>query len=546
MSLRGLWPLVRVTPMVIGLYSITSVIAVLGTFGRSGPSVHSLLGVATAVTVVAAVVAVSVEPLLRRLGLRQSLAFLLTAALAGLMRGLALNQGLQVIGVDSQVPEWSRVLNSIVSVMVWMTIVALFDASREQYRRRYAALMLQAMQATAALDSGLDEHPDVVRLKRTITQALEGDSQATMPTADIESARIAAALRLEIESSLRPLSHRIWFSAQEEEPRARVGQLIRDALEGLTVPIASVVGVWFLGGLGGAASLFGFARGMASVVISTGILLLCLWGARMVVRRRRALQGAILLVLCSVLPIVATDQLLKWLGYATVLSTPIVIFLIVALATLILGGAAIALAAADRRVILSFVESRVNAFATNAREGLRGAPTELSSFLHNSLQAELHGLALQLDSASRLGDAAQARAALERLGALANRSLSEDFRSFRESPRLRLDRISEAWSGIADLGIHVSDAIEATDPRLAIAVRATEELIANAVRHGGATQVAVRFEMTDEGDLAVDLESDGVLVMGSPGMGEGWLSAVSQSPVVMSGTARGSAVHLVI
>ncbi|MEY4137009.1 MAG: hypothetical protein RL205_1137 [Actinomycetota bacterium] len=541
MNVRGLLPLLRITPLVLGLYSITSVIAILGTLGSLHAGFMPLFLVSLAVTLVADVVALAVDRILSSRRLTSPATFFIAVVTAGLVRGVALMIGLNLIGAGPSGPGGMRVLNSVTSITVWMTLIGLFDASRELYRRRYVALLAQASTAAPMVDPGFDQHPDMLRLKSTLSSFTESSSPSAA-----HSDQIASAIRAEIEHSLRPLSHRIWFSSELAEPRARVGQLIHDALLSLPVPILPVIAVWLACGIAGAVSLFGFARGTLSLAISTLMLLVCLVLGRLVMRAQRRFLGPILLVACSVIPVVLTDLVIQVMGYPALMSSPVTVFLIIALGALILGGSAISLAGADRAVILALVERRVIEMRGVSGEGLQGSPSELAAFIHNSLQAELHGLALQLDSASRLRDDDQARQALERLGALANRSLSEDFRTFRESPLDRLSRVTEAWAGIAQLDVVVADGVARDDPRLSTGVRALEELIANAIRHGGARSVSAGIAISATGNLVVSLESDGLLTEALPGMGEGWLAAVSQSPVVLSGSARGSSVRLEI
>lgn len=541
MSIRGLFPLLRVTPLVLGLYSITSIVAVLGSFGSRHASLMPLLLLSLAVTGVADLVALTVQRLLSATRITAPAAFFIAVVSAGVVRGVALQIGLDFTGVGSPVPGGVRILNSVISIVVWMSLIGLFDASREQYRRRYAALMAQASSATSTIDPGFDRHPDMLRLKSTLARFA-----ATPEPPLSQSDHVAAAIRAQIETSLRPLSHRIWFSGEQAEPRARVSQLIRDAVVTLPIPIAPVTLAWLVGGIAGATSLFGLERGLLSIAISTMILLVCLVLGRRVMRAGRPYVGPLVLVACSVIPVILTDIAIQCFGYPALLGSPVTVFLIVALGTLILGGSAISLAAADRAVILALVESRVTEMSSASREGLHGNSRELSAFIHNSLQAELHGLALQLDAASRLGDDEQARRALERLGALANRSLSEDFRSFRESPLDRLARITEGWSGIAHIEVLISARVAAEDPRLPTAVRAIEELVANSIRHGQARSVIIRLEIPPTGNLQLDLESDGLLADSIPGMGEGWLASVSQSPVKLNGTDHGTSIQLEI
>lgn len=541
MSVRRLVPLLRVTTVTTVFYGATSIIAILGSFASPGIRPLELLALALIPTVVACLAAQSLEWILQGWRIREPYAFFAAVMLSGVLRGVTLLQGLALLGIDDNVPGGTRILNSVVSIVVWMTIIGFLDASREQYRRRYNALVRQAASAAADIDPGLDNHPDLIRLK----SVLSGFAMPSDPkVASLEA--VAAAIRGEIETSLRPLSHRIWFSSGDPEPHARISRLLRDALLRMPVPVGAITIAWLVTGFVGAASLFGIARGSLSVVISSILLLLALQLTRGVMRSARAFFGPVLFVMSAVLPVVGTDLVLAQLGYDSMLGSVQSVFVIFALGGLILCSTAISLAASDRAVILDLVELRVAELESEAREGLRGEPGELSAFLHNSLQAELHGLALQLDEASRLSDERQAREALERLGALANRSMSEEFRSFRESPLQRLERVQDAWAGIADLQVEVSDAVDPVDVRLAFAVRAIEEVVANAIRHGGARSARASVVESASGNLLIEIESDGSLSSASLGMGENWLASVTQAPVVLRESTIGSSVRLEI
>lgn len=532
MRLRDLVDALRVTPPVALLYGLTSVIAVVGSFSRDDIAPLPLFALALVVSAIAVVTALVADAGVVRVRMPAPMGFLLAVVLAGIIRALALDAGLRLLGVTDRPGAGALLLTSVVSILVWMSLIGLFESSRSLYRRRYAALVIQASAAVAALDPGLDEHPDVVRLKST----LSAFGSTANPT------DMASTIRREIEESLRPLGHRIWFSGQDAQPHARLGGLLRDALVAFPVPIAPLTTVWFVGGISGGVAMFGVTRGLLSAVLSSAFLVLALLVVRTFVRPTRPLTGVAGLLISSIAPIVLTDLTLHAFGFPATAGSLVSVFLILALGTMILGSAAVSLAASDRQVILRLVESRVADLEAQAHEGLRGTPTELAGFLHNSLQSELHGLALQLDEAGRLGDDAQARAALERVGAVAQRSLSEDFKSFRESPLQRLDRLSDAWEGIAVIDVQVECGPE--DPRLSLAVRAVEELVANAIRHGSARRIQVQVRETVDRGLSVEIRSDGELSRATSGVGQGWLSSISQSGLEYCEDARGSGVRL--
>lgn len=521
-------------------YGATSIIAILGSFGGRGIQPLGLLALAVIPTVVACLAAQSTEWILQGWAVREPYAFFAAVVLAGVLRGVTLLQGISILGMDDAVPGGTRILNSVVSIVVWMTIIGFLDASREQYRRRYNALVRQAVAATD-VDPGLDDHPDLMRLKSLLAGfAIPSDPRP------VSLEWVASAIRSEIETSLRPLSHRIWFSSSDPEPRARISRLLEDALLRMPVPVGAITVAWLVTGFAGAASLFGIARGSLSIVISSVFLSLALVITRGLMRSARTFWGPVLFVLSAVLPVVGTDIVLARLGYESMLGSVESLFVILALGGLILCSTAISLAAADRAVILDLVARRVAELESDAREGLIGEPGELSAFLHNSLQSELHGLALQLDASSRTGDEQQAREALERLGALANRSMSEEFLSFRELPLQRLERVQDAWEGIAELHVEVSDAVDPVDARLAFAVRAIEEVVANAIRHGGARCAKASVDESASGNLLIEIESDGSLSSDSLGMGDDWLASVTQAPVELRESATGSSVRLEI
>jgi hypothetical protein len=140
------------------------------------------------------------------------------------------------------------------------------------------------------------------------------------------------------------------------------------------------------------------------------------------------------------------------------------------------------------------------------------------------LQSELTGIAYQLEHSAQNLDSPQSRQSLEQLGALISRSMSQDFANFTETPLRRVERVVDAWGGIANISVLVDEQIEDSDPRLVIAVQIIEEGITNAVRHSGATDIQAELKESDE-IITVTLTSNGLeQVRSVGGVGTKWLS----------------------
>lgn len=510
----------------IALYALTSLVAVLSTaqlaFGNR-------LAVAIITTLAAVAVASTLRGFVRGLG-----ALVLVSIAVGAVRGAVLVTVLSWFG-EAERPDLMRVLNSTISAVIWLTAIALAFAGRDDYRQRYAAAVRQV--ATARAVEGIDALPEVIELKSALGTAVVSTGSA--PTqGDLREA--AAVLRGEIEDRVRPLSHRIWFSAGSLQPHARIGRLVRDAVFAFTVPIWPVAMVWVLSSFIGAPVIYGSTQGFVSAAACGVLLLMFLLIARRVRSRTRdEWIGAALIVLCSVAPVLGTVCIARALGFVELGSSAMATFLLVpvAIGALLVAGASIVLANADRVQILHIVENR--------RRAQDPWPSrEVSSYLHNSLQSELAGLALQLDRAEP--GSPEAQAAVERLAALASRSIADDFRAQRDTPLERLAAGAAAWRGLAAVHLDVDDSVTASDERLPVIVQAVEEITSNAIRHGGARTVRIRVT-SDDVHLQIEVLSDGRYAPSAgTGIGERWLASVASMPMSIRPSADGTLVRLVL
>lgn len=532
----------RPSALVLGVYGVSSIVGAVIVFDR-GVSGTVLAGRAALAATAAALAVVLIGTRLVTLGRRIAAPgawFLAIALAAGAVRAVVL-LGLSSSWIALSAQEVATILaSSCLSAVVWLGLPGMLVAGQDRYRAHYRALVAGRRAAADVRNDDWDGHPEVSRLKSAIRLATPPADAQPSPE---ELARASAAIRAQIEETLRPLSHRLWFGAHGEEPHVRWSQVIRDAVSSCTVPVVPVTLLWLGAAVFGGSPLLGASRGLASAVISTLLLLACLALATRVLQRHPGLlRGLLALAMLAVVPIMGTDAILRAAGVPSMLtwSSGLGPLLVLALGSLLLLSAAVSLAWADRRTVLDVV----------AHQRMGGqvpavAPAHVSEYLHNTLQSQLTGLAMQLDAAAAQQDAAQARTALERIHALINRSIAEEMATATERPAERAGRVAMAWQGICSVDVRIDPGVTPGRP-LADAISAAEELIANAVRHGRATQVRI-LVAPDPAGIALTCWSNSQAALGSgPGLGTQLLASVAAAGVDVVASSGGTTVRLVL
>jgi len=511
-ALVRLW---RVSPQMIAAYAVVSMVGGFIALDPDRSGWLSVLVSSSAATVAAIALLLTGIVLVRVLrgSWRVGLWFLPIAVIVGVARAWVLAIVAEASGSPVGGGAGGIAASSAFSAVIWLSLVGLLVAGQDAYRERYRSLV----RGTAGRDDieDLDAHPSVTRMRTSLSAALE--AAAAEPTPQ-QWAQASSAIRHEIDTTLRPLSHRLWFGGADEEPHARWPRVVRDAIAGFRVPVLAAAALWLVGSLIGGAALLGWRAGWLAAVVSTVVLVAALGIARRLLAGRESLAwGSLAVAVVSALPIVLTDAGMRAVGITAAQPGQRTVgpLLWLTLAGLLVLVCSVSLAASDRREVLAVA-------ARGSRE------TRVSSYLHNGLQSELTGMAMQLEGAARADDPDVARDALERVQSLLSRSLSEDLAAFHEEPIARADRVAQAWAGICAVTFTLPAGVR-SDPLLPEAVTAAEELIANAVRHTGATRIEVRVDDCAPGGLLVVCRSDtpGGAASGS-GLGSHLLASVSE------------------
>lgn len=463
--------------------------------------------------------------------LKRAISYLVFVSLVGALRGAALFYLTDLFDIADSVSLWLRILNSTIFTLFWLSaITALVALTREgafRYEQHFTQKAIEASKEIHASPEELAKQIDSM----TGVRLLQGNLQRILQTLDRSEYReqellvAASRIKAEVEGSLRPLSHKIWFSETLGRPRFRGLGLLGEALESPRFsPIISAVVFWLWFAFGSAAFMsptsliFGATVSAASIYLITRVTIALTKGMKL-----HPAMGMLLLACMAGLSYttLAVGLALVFPG-AFGVNTEIrgLIFSLGALLVLIVTSVFLTM-----RENFRLLEELVDSAATLASERLS---SEFASYLHNTLQSELTNLAMTLErAAEKTGEYdVQLR---ERLEQLTTRSIGSDFTSRSIEPGDRLLRVIQAWSGIIEVRFDTRDLASISESQMAFFAELVEESISNAVRHAGAHWIEINCRQTDDGTEVLITNPAASSSKESKSLGTSWLESNSKA-----------------
>ena len=335
----------------------------------------------------------------------------------------------------------------------------------------------------------------------------------------------ASRIKAEVEGSLRPLSHKIWFSETLTRPRFRGVGVLRESLETPRFsPLTSAVVFWFWFAFGSAALMSCWGLMVGALISAVSIFLLTSWASKLTLGKKFHPVIGMLLLGC-----------ISSLSYATLvigmaISFPgefggntesrDLIFPLGALLVLIVTSVFMAM-----RENFKLLEELVDSAATLTSKRLSA---EFASYLHNTLQSELTNLALTLERAAEKTEGYD-QELRERLEQISNRSIGSDFASRSNNPQERLLKVIQAWSGIIEVRFDPRDLAAIDESQLAFFAELIEESISNAVRHAGAQWMEIRCALTSAGAEVRITNPSAKSTVESKSLGTSWLTSKAKN-----------------
>jgi signal transduction histidine kinase len=452
---------------------------------------------------------------------RSVIASVISISLIGAGRG-ALTYFLAIeLGVNSEVSLAYRVFNSCVTTLTWVLFICYLSNGRRNYKEKYRLLFIQSLITQTAKETGLELTNQLQYVEKSLKKInlLSLDTPITPERLN----QAAAAVKLQIDELIRPLSQRLWVPSSQDYPRIKPFRLIGDAVLNLNYPyfpVAVVIGTLNFVNYN---SLMTPAQAIYRVAIELVVITIIFLAFAHLPAKSQSVRLAISLthlVALASLPAIVGDLFLADELLQSEASVTLLIYLGTPL--IALSFSMIKLIESDRKTLIELIALPLASEYTYHR-------SQVASYLHNSLQSDLLAMSKKLQDAANSSDINAHRESLEQLAALLNRSITQEFESFYESPSDRLAKLVDSWSGIIEIKIHNSKVLLTDVSKSMIAIRVIEELASNAAKHSQATELEVFSTISDDLlNLTVTADSDFEEISQS-GYGTELLTAVTKS-----------------
>jgi hypothetical protein len=77
----------------------------------------------------------------------------------GIVRGIAINVGFDILGIEPQVSALYKVFNSAISLPLWFIGIAVFVESRRQFQKEFEAIFLRSVRKEQTSEAMLNLNP---------------------------------------------------------------------------------------------------------------------------------------------------------------------------------------------------------------------------------------------------------------------------------------------------------------------------------------------------------------------------------------------------
>ncbi len=490
-----------------------------------------------------ALVILALRPIARRWGPWSVLG---TLAIAGIVRGLVIALGVVGTGIAPLTAALivGRCLNSAVISVIGVALIGATLTWRADFRRHYRILRERAILVGDAAHDGESIDPSVLDAWTTMKVGLD----ATLNTATDQLASgaskdsldaAAATITRAIDVDLRPAARAMWQGSIPTDQPLRLRALLTATLADWRLPLVVILG--FLAVVVGVGSVVrsGLLEGgayTARYLIVTGTVL---WLSTAWARRRPGWAPTIAVTTLILLPplILASDHYVGDLlqGLPQDPTGQIVVALQTPVTTILIAMSVQAIRA--RQQVLDALQARIDsdaAFLRRRDDRVARDSQRLSLFVHHSVQSELAAIAMQLTEAASTHDARTMEVVRQRTLEHLDRLQQMEGVTVPWAPspsdRSRIVQISDAWRGLLDIRLQIPEEGACRPDQWYVAAQVIEEALANAARHGGASQVVVTGAL-DDGALVLQVRDDGAAApldeQPEPGLGTQWLDRIA-------------------
>jgi signal transduction histidine kinase len=363
-----------------------------------------------------------------------------------------------------------------------------------------------------------------------ITSSLATDIQQLLNRPKLLSDYTIEANRIQelIDNDIRPTSAELWRTNKVNTPKIPLRTLLSISLleSRLRVPLVVLISVPYLFvGLNGG---FGLKIALVQCALILSYNLVSFTFVELLFKLKitsRAISNIILLTSGFVLPIFIQLNFVSMDFKTSGKVTDLIIYhsvLTITFVALLLIVNGYNVVRSQREEVLASLESHISGEKYNeplTQGGDAQHKSDLANYLHGEIQAGLTASSLLLQQAAKSGDSDLAQEALERASGLLNQDLTNITFTRMAAPALKIQKIVDAWKGIADISVALPPYEILGETTLRNLVQLIEEAIANAIRHAQASDIKISGVLK-ESVLTISIISNGEpMAKGRAGLG---------------------------
>jgi hypothetical protein len=523
-----------------GLFAIASVTSLpLLNLTGDGQDFRLLLGLGLAVTAITGFLVFLIDLVTQTF--RQNLSdsqnnkvMVLLIAIVGLIRGFFSYIGLGLLDFPEYAELPIRLVTSASSTLLWLTLAIYLVSMHEKFKNEFDSFIRTSFNTLSKVEPAQLRKipaalaPEIKAIELQIQKSLSNVYQSVVTPEILLT--VSQQIRDCIETSIRPLSHRLWLQDGKVYPRISLRALIREGLNRQDFSIYSAVSFLALLSSFNLSSSIGVPRASLAIFITFAIT-----SGYFLVQRKYVPDISMKSKTVKILNLSAPGLVLSGVFY--LLNTYIFsddlgflnLFLLPVSFTVFLLASTIRVVREDQSRFFSQLKLDIDSRGperVNNQDQQSGK--EVAAFLHNSVQSELLALSYQLEELSKNPDSKEARVTLERLASSLTAQIGKNFENFNEKPTERLSTLVSAWSGIALVEFASDPDLLSGFSRAHDVVQVIEESITNAVRTANATIIQISWERTGSLNLRVEVKDNGhVDHIGATGLGTQWLDEIA-------------------
>lgn len=448
----------------------------------------------------------------------------INAIFCGAGRGFIMFYLIAQSNFEQPSPIEERVLSSTANFLFWTILIDKVIQENRRFGKKYRSLISASILKLAA-DYETNAQNRLLANWEEEFEEIQSLLNRTLSGVDLNNFRAeklvtaANSLREIIDQRVRPLSHRLWASSTNSVPRVQFQAILGSTLKYPVIPAAQLaVSISAISAVN-LVSTFGPTRGIASAIF----ILILYFGYFQVLHKRllKIGKGGILRGLLSLAyPAVIASTVFYFVN-AVYYKEYYGLFNLVVMFNFILITCSFAFYEVnriDRENVLIEIERGVSELLKNQQTSRNTREEQMASYLHNALQPEILALSHQLEEAAQTSDVTETKDILERVASKLNRSLYEEFPSSEINVLERLNRIQNAWKGLVDVQLELSEDFVKAIQQNFLVTQIVDEAIANSVRHQSARKVVITGSLNEENQPKLLILSRG---FSNPSIGAG-------------------------